>query len=304
MPAHVLGPFLQVARTGPARSAPARTDGRAGHRHRRRGPARVVGHASGPAGPRDRTLPFPRHHDRCRDRAAAAAVRAFRNQGAEASPHRSTCLPTQRRWSLPGTPAASSKGARPGARVETRVRDRRRYLTLTDGPFREPFRPENHPPQPWRYALPLRLVLDPPASRTRPTRCALRHSHKPEDGRARAPDPVFESSFAKRGSVPSWDLRPRTVPVPERGRDPNDIMLLSCGNLWKRWYAPDRGRGPPGPSRTSPPSAWSRARPGTSASGTVALVRRAGAAWPNAPLSAPPRPVPRTPGWPRPSAPA
>lgn len=41
----------------------------------------------------------------------------------------------------------------------TRARDRRRYLARTDGPFRELFRPESLPPQPWRYALTPRLVL-------------------------------------------------------------------------------------------------------------------------------------------------
>ena len=42
----------------------------------------------------------------------------------------------------------------------TRARDRRRYPTLTDTQFRELFRPENLPPQPWRYTLTPRLVLN------------------------------------------------------------------------------------------------------------------------------------------------
>ena len=42
----------------------------------------------------------------------------------------------------------------------TRARDRRRYPTLTDEQFRELFRAENLPPQPWRYTLTPRLVLN------------------------------------------------------------------------------------------------------------------------------------------------
>lgn len=42
----------------------------------------------------------------------------------------------------------------------TRAQDRRRYPTLTDEQFRELFRPENLPPQPWRYSLTPRLVLN------------------------------------------------------------------------------------------------------------------------------------------------
>lgn len=152
----------------------------------------------------------------------------------------------------------------------TRARDRRRYPTLTDEQFRELFRPENLPPQPWRYTLTPRLVLNltrvadaagqmraSPLSYYRQKELAARAKRKrillehlvepcPPSSRGRGPtgagrdDLIVRDTLADTHRREELPVRPKAHEQPESQRgQPETEKAPFCepvapGHLWQR----------------------------------------------------------------------